>query len=226
MGAVMPSGFYNMDCMDAMKQFPDKFFELAIVDPPYGVKGLESNPTSRLCKYGQLNTVNNYMPNKDYFDELVRVSKNQIIWGYNHFADMLPATSEFIFWNKHQPVESYSAGELAYTSFNKTAKVFDYPYFGSVGMDKDGRIHPTQKPIALYSWLLLKYATCGDRILDTHVGSASSLIACQRLGFEYWGYELDLEYYEKAKERLDKERSQINLFAIMPEKKAEQVSIL
>lgn len=141
------SEVFNLDCMEGMKRYPDKYFDLAVVDPPYGIeKGF--NGTSRIQKYGQMQTVNDKKPTPEYFKELFRVSKNQIIWGYNHLSDMLPTTKEFIFWYKHQPVVSYSDGELAWTSFKKTAKCFDYPFFVGVGADKDGRIHPTQKPVA------------------------------------------------------------------------------
>ena len=203
---------YNMDCMDGMKQFPDGYFDLAIVDPPYGINRFKNGETSRLRKYGQIDTVNNLKPEASYFSELFRVSKNQIIWGYNHLCDLLPPTSEFVFWYKHQPVETYAGGELAYTSFTKTGKVFDYPYFGTYHADPDGRIHPAQKPIALYKWLLTKYAKDGDKILDTHVGSASSLIACHDLHFDFIGFELDETYYKAAKERMEQHFAQLTLF--------------
>lgn len=205
-------GFYNMDCIEGMKMFPDKYFDLAIVDPPYAINKAFS-AKSRIAKYGQLKTVNDYKPQKEYFDELFRVSKNQIIWGYNHLSDMLPSTKEFIFWYKHQPVETYSDGELAYTSFNKTAKCFDFAYFGSINADEI-RIHPTQKPIKLYEWLLSKYAKPDDIILDTHVGSASSLIACHRTHHKFVGFELDAEYYAKAKQRLEQEQAQLDIFDV------------
>lgn len=198
---------YNMDCMEAMKDIPDKYFELAIVDPPYGIDKAFS-ATSRIRKYGQTKTANDMKPNNEYFTELFRVSQNQIVWGYNHLSDMLPKTKEFIFWYKHQPVISYADGELAWTSFKKTAKCFDYPFFGSVGADI-GRIHPTQKPVALYKWLLKNYAKKGDKILDTHVGSASSLIACYDMGFDYLGFELDKDYYDAAQKRIADHKSQI-----------------
>ena len=127
---MLDFGFYNMDCMAGMKEFPDKYFDLAIVDPPYGIERFKNNAISRIKKYGDLRTVNDFKPNAEYFSELARVSKNQIIWGYNHLSDMLPPTKEFVFWYKHQPVDSYSDGELAWTSFNKTAKCFDFAYFG------------------------------------------------------------------------------------------------
>lgn len=148
-----------MDCMEYMRMFPDKFFDLAIVDPPYGINDA-FKATSRIAKYGQVVSVNDYKPSPDYFQELFRVSKDQIIWGYNHLSDMLPSCKEFIFWYKHQPVETYASGELAWTSFGKTAKCFDYPYFGTYNADKY-RIHPTQKPIALYKWLIERYLRGG-----------------------------------------------------------------
>ena len=155
----MISEVKNMDCMEFMAQFPDKFFDLAVVDPPYGIDKAFSS-TSRIAKYGQVASVNDLKPNEDYFKELFRVSKNQIIWGYNHLSDMLPSCKEFIFWYKHQPVVSYADGELAWTSLGKCAKCFDYPYFGNHNRDKI-RIHPTQKPEALYRWIYEKYTRGG-----------------------------------------------------------------
>lgn len=152
----------QMDCMEYMATFPDQFFDLAIVDPPYGINN-NSHATDRIMKYGQLETANHMKPSKEYFQELFRVSKNQIIWGYNHLSDMLPSCSEFIFWYKHQPVDTYASGELAWTSFGKTARCFDYPYFGNHNADKH-RIHPTQKPIALYKWLIERYMRGGGQI--------------------------------------------------------------
>ena len=155
------SEVYNMDCLDCMKTIPDKFFDLCIADPPYGIDKAFS-PCSRIAKYGQTITVNDYKPSPELIAEIKRVSKNCIIWGYNHLADLLGATSNFIYWYKHQPVLSYASGELAYTDFNKTARCFDFPYYGNINADKY-RIHPTQKPIALYSWILDNYATRGVR---------------------------------------------------------------
>lgn len=128
---MLDFGYYNMDCLDGMKEFPDGFFDLAIVDPPYGIERFQQSP-SRISKYGRMDIVNDARPNQEYFNELFRVSKNQIVWGFNHLSDLLPTTKEFIFWYKHNPVESYSDGELAWTSFTKTAKCFDYPYWGGV----------------------------------------------------------------------------------------------
>jgi site-specific DNA-methyltransferase (adenine-specific) len=196
--------------MEGMKQFPDKYFELAIVDPPYGIE-TRGNAQDRFRMGMQLNTVNDAKPNSEYFRELFRVSKNQIIWGYNHLSDMLPTCREFIFWYKHNPVVTFSDGELAWTSFQKTAVCFDYMYYGGTNTEKD-KIHPTQKPIKLYEWLLTKYAKQGDKILDTHVGSASSLIACHNCGFDYIGFEIDKDYYEAACNRIEAHKRQISLF--------------
>lgn len=153
------SEIHNCDCMDFMRTIPDKFFDLAVVDPPYGIDKAFT-PCSRITRYGQTKTANDYKPTRDYFNELFRVSKNQIIWGYNHLSDMLPKCKEFIFWYKHQPVISYADGELAWTSFHKSAKCFDYPYFGGHNSDKI-RIHPMQKPVALYAWIFRNYVSDG-----------------------------------------------------------------
>ena len=196
----------NMCCMEYMRSVPDKHFDLAIVDPPYGIKG---QATSRIKKYGQLQSVNEWKPRGEYFEQLFRVSENQIIWGYNHLSDMLPSCREFIFWYKNNPVPTYSDGELAWTSFQKTAKCFNYPYFGSHNSDRD-RIHPTQKPIILYDWILTNYAKPEFKILDTHLGSASSAIAAHYFGVsEFVGTELDADYFQAAKARFDRETAQI-----------------
>ena len=206
----MVSDVRNMDCMEFMKQFPDKFFDLAVVDPPYGIeKGFHA--TCRIARYGQMNTVNDMKPTSNYFEELFRVSKNQIIWGYNHISDMLPPCKEFIFWYKHQPVNTYSDGELAWTSFGKTAKCFDYPFFGGANKEKN-RIHPTQKPKALYAWIFENFARGGQKILDTHLGSGSSRIAAYHAGLDFYGCELDKEYFDKANERFEKEIYGVEVF--------------
>ena len=155
----MVSEVANMDCMAYMAQFPDKFFDLAVVDPPYGIDS-GFHATSRIAKYGDTAIVNDVRPSADYFKELFRVSKNQVIWGYNHLSDLLPKCKEFVFWYKHQPVVSYADGELAWTSFNGSAKCFDYPFFGAKNAEK-GRIHPTQKPVALYAWIFEKFSRGG-----------------------------------------------------------------
>jgi len=194
---------YNADCMEVMKTFKDKQFDLAIVDPPYGI-GAGSvkfiNGTSKSEKpYYRQSDWDTKPPSKEYFDELKRVSKNQIIWGGNYFAEHLGNFRCFIFWDKGRRNFSYADGELAWTSFDKVAR---YYRKNIVEVTRDGRVHPTQKPIALYEWLLTNYAKEGDTILDTHFGSLSIGIACEKLGFELTAIELDKDYYQMAKKRL------------------------
>ena len=159
-------------------------------------------------------------PPPEYFSELQRVSKNQIVWGYNHFSDLLSPCTHFIFWYKHQPVDTYADGELAYTSFKGTAKCFAYQYFGSTGADSN-RIHPTQKPVALYRWIFDHYAKPRDKILDTHLGSGSSRIAAYDAGLDFVGYEIDKEYFDKQEQRFAEHTAQQNLFLMS----AEQMQI-
>lgn len=206
------SEVFNEDCMIGMRRYPDKYFDLAVCDPPYDINRFKNSETSRLRKYGSLKTVNDSKPTREWFKELVRVSKNQIVFGYNHLCDILPPTSEFIFWYKHQPVKTYADGELAYTSFKKTAKCFDYPFFGGTGADEDGRIHPTQKPVALYTWILQNYAKPGDKILDTHLGSGSSRIAAYEQDLDFVGFELEKSYFDAQEERFQTHISQLSLF--------------
>lgn len=199
---------YNIDCMDLMKQFPDKYFELSVVDPPYGINvnnnmgRRKGNKKSDYPKaYWDTST-----PDDTYFQELFRVSKNQIIFGGNYFR--LPPTKCFIVWRKPHISEnvSFAMVEYAWTSFDQSAK----EWIGASN-EKD-RIHVTQKPVALYHWILSKFAKFGDKILDTHVGSASSLIACYDLGYDFIGAEIDKYYFEKASDRLYAVMSQTRLF--------------
>ena len=201
---------YNMDCMEGMAEFPDKYFELAIVDPPYGIN-INMNMGRRkgeLKKFDEKEWDNN-IPDDTYFKELFRVSKNQIIWGGNYFP--LPLTKSWIFWDKCVPAGvSFADGELAWTSFDKTLVKARIPYSGFQG--SEGKIHPTQKPVALYTWLLNNYAKKGDKILDTHLGSGSSVVACHKLGFQYIGFELDADYFNSANKRINDFKAQISLF--------------
>ena len=209
---------YLMDCMEGMKQFPDKYFELAIVDPPYGI-GIDGQKES-ICKNPKHNRKlhekkdwDNSIPSKEYFKELERVSKNQIIWGANYFVKHLEkGTKGWIVWDKGQHGLTMSDCELAYSSFNVPTRVV---VINRVELLKDGTIHPTQKPVALYKWLLKNYAKPGDKILDTHVGSASSLIACEDLGFPYIGFEIDKDYYEAAQKRLADFKAQVSMFEMI-----------
>ena len=203
---------YNMDCMDGMKQFPDKYFDLAIVDPPYAL-GIDGQKES-ICKNPKHNRKRHIkrnwdkeIPSGEYFKELERVSKNQIIWGANYFVEHLNKGKKgWIVWDKGQHGLTMSDCELAYSSFDTPTRVV---VFNRVELLKEGTIHPTQKPIVLYEWLLNKYAKKGDKILDTHVGSASSLIACHKNDFEFIGFELDEYYYKLANERLTDEMAQL-----------------
>ena len=197
-----------MDCMQGMKEFPDNYFDLAIVDPPYGI-----NCTSfgALRKYKTDTEWDKSVPDNSYFKELFRVSKNQIIWGGNYYN--LPPAKCFLIWDKKQPEGvSFASCEFAWTSFEKgVAKTFYYSPFS----DTDKRIHATQKPVALYEWILNRYAKDGDIILDTHVGSASSLIACHRTNHKFVGFELDEEYYKKSSERLKNETNQMTIYNLL-----------
>lgn len=217
---VMAPGFYNMDCMEAMKQFPDKFFDLAIVDPPYGIgeNGIKNCTRSSLAEsynYKPFAGNDESAPEKSYFEELFRVSRNQIIWGANHFISRIPFDSHcWIVWDKENGKNDFADCELAWTNFKSAVRIFRFRWQGMLQgnmKDKEKRIHPTQKPVKLYSWLLKHYAKPGDKILDTHVGSASSLIACHRAGLDFWGFEIDPIYFEKATERLDRERAQMRM---------------
>jgi site-specific DNA-methyltransferase (adenine-specific) len=196
--------------MELMARYEDNHFDLAIVDPPYGIE-TKGNAQDRFNMGKDLSLINDAKPNKDYFNELFRVSKNQIIWGYNHLSDMLPKSREFIFWYKHQPVITFSDGELAWTSFLRTAKCFDYPFYKANQDNKGYKIHPTQKPVKLYEWLLMNYAKEGDKILDTHLGSGSIAIACHNLGYDLTACELDKEYYEASLKRINQHKAQLRL---------------
>ena len=192
--------YYNEDCIAGMARYPDKHFDLAIVDPPYR-NASDNQPTKDMRKNGNIERFGN-KPDDKYFTELFRLSKNQIIWGANNFD--LPNYKGFVVWKKLTISDMFtmSMAELAYISegLGTTSKVFEY---APQGTTEHKRIHPTQKPVALYKWLLKNYAKLGDKILDTHVGSASSLIACHDMGFDAVGFELDPDYYKASKRRLD-----------------------
>lgn len=246
----MISEAYCMDCMDAMKEFPDKFFDLAVVDPPYGVGSVVYMPRERKEAFGgyidkyeitiatldinqrqkvkvnvahngnSKETLNhfgddNVSPNPLYFEELFRVSKNQIIWGGNYF--ILPPSRGFIIWEKTTVAESFSMAmcEYAWCSLNTNAKIFKGAPQGTAN---DKRIHPTQKPVALYAWIYKLYAKQGYKILDTHMGSGSSRIAAYDAGLDYWGYEISKEYFDKQEKRFSAYTSQLSLFHMGEEK--------
>lgn len=218
-----------------MARYPDNYFDLAIVDPPYGIGASKQSASSSKMK-GRKNSVikrstlkskdwDNETPTKEYFNELFRVSKEQIIWGGNYFE--LPLINSWLIWNKLQLLETRSDGEMAWTSFKRPLKIvpllqdgfkrgqnvgYNQPVIYNEPFSGKQTIHPTQKPVALYKWLLDKYAKQGDKILDTHLGSGSIAIACHDYGFELTACELDKEYFDKAMERLNNHMAQQKLF--------------
>ena len=210
--AVPLSEVYLEDCVTALKRYADNHFDLAIVDPPYGIE-INMNMGRKKGQKKRHNDKDwdNSIPEDIYFKELFRVSKNQIIWGGNYFP--LPLTKSWIFWDKNVPEGvSFADGELAWTSFDKTLVKAKIDYSGFQGMDDGGKIHPTQKPVRLYDWIFKKYATAGDLILDTHLGSGSSRIAAYKAGLNFVGFEIDQEYYEKQEKRFNDFKSQLRLF--------------
>tara|TARA_Y100001973_G_scaffold47724_1_gene71080 strand:- start:356 stop:958 length:603 start_codon:yes stop_codon:yes gene_type:complete len=200
--------------MTALKKMQDNEFDLAIVDPPYGIDitkmTMGKGSGNDKGKHDKKKKWDNSIPKKEYFNELKRVSKNQIIWGGNYFLNYLNNTRCMILWDKKDYNSDFADGELAWTSFNKNVKI--YKRARSKGGDSKNKIHPTQKPIKLYEWLLMNYAKEGDKILDTHLGSGSIAIACHNLGFDLEGYELDKEYFDAAKKRLEQHQAQKRLF--------------
>ncbi len=202
----------HIDCMEYLKTLEDNAFDLAIVDPPYGI-GAGSNKfingTSKTVKDYYRDNDWDVAPKKEYFTELQRVSKNQIIWGGNYFVEHLQNFRCFIFWDKTIHGNSYADGEMAWTSFDKVAR---YYRKNIAQVTSEGRIHPTQKPVKLYEWLLMNYAKEGDKILDTHLGSGSIAIACHNLGFDLVGCELDQEYFNAACKRLKQHQAQLRMF--------------
>jgi site-specific DNA-methyltransferase (adenine-specific) len=207
----------NEDNMLLMARYPDKYFELAIVDPPYGLKkhnaignGDKKNGVVRQKKWIGGDWDNN-KPTQKYFNELQRVSKNQIIWGGNYFTDMLKQSDNWVIWDKMQRVNQ-SDCELAWTSFTGALRIFQFNCSKLQGFMNPLRFHPTEKPINLYKWLLDKYAKPNDKILDTHLGSGSIAIACHDYGFDLTACELDKEYFDKAIERINNHIKQLNLF--------------
>ena len=208
LGAV-PSVVYNEDCVEGLKRFSDNHFDLAIVDPPYGLGNkLVDGGAGRNGKFDKNRDSVKWdiLPNDEYFTELMRVSKNQIIWGSNYFQ--LPPTRCNLIWYKMQEF-SGADFELAWTSFDKASKAFK---MSRVEAYSDGKIHPCQKPIKLYEWILKNYANEGDLILDTHLGSGSIRIACQKSGFNFVGFEIDKDYYEAQEKRFKDFVSQLRMF--------------
>lgn len=232
---MMDFGYYNMDCMDGMKEFPNNFFDLAVVDPPYfsgperrGFYGRKISPIGVQRVYRK--SAEWDVPNAEYFQELLRVSKNQIIWGCNYFDYHFDPGR--IVWDKCNGDSDFSDCEIAYCSMHDSVRLFRYMWSGmfqgksiSEGHIQQGnkklnekRIHPTQKPKALYDWIFGRYAQRGMKVLDTHVGSASSLMAAHDAGLQYVGFENDKYYYDLSKERLEEHTAQINIFDFLEDK--------
>lgn len=209
----MVSQVFNMDCMDGMKQYPDKYFDLAVVDPPYNIASQQARGVgSRIDKTGKMNSWNHKTPDADYFIELFRVSTHQIIWGANNYFG-LPPTEYFCVWSKKQSVSNFASAEYAYVSqsLKKPAKVFEYGIHQH-NADID-RIHPTQKPVKLYDWIYKNYLPNGGKVLDTHLGSGSNRIAADKAGnIDFIGYELDAEYYTAQEKRWSDYKKQLILF--------------
>lgn len=190
---------YNGDCVEYMKSLPDDFFDLAIVDPDYALNGKISKGGTWAKKYKGFDGALGGKPTKEYFDELFRISKNQIVWGGNYFIDLLYPTRCFLIWDKKARMNTLADCEMAWTSFDKNAKIFTHPR--NTG---EKRVHICQKPIALYEWIMNNYAKPNERILDTHLGSGSSAIAAHRLGFEFVGVEINKQYFDSALTRIKK----------------------
>ena len=201
------------DSLEALKKMPDNAYDLAIVDPPYGIGASEMTMGSgKNKKYKKGKKWDNETPSIEYFNEVQRVSKNQIIWGGNYFADKLTTSRCWIFWDKGINGDcDFSDGELAWCSFNKVLRIAKIRYKGFLGADKI-RIHPTQKPVKLYEWLLDNYAKEGDTILDTHLGSGSIALACHNRGYNLDAYEIDTDYYMSATNRLKQHQQQLTMF--------------
>ena len=207
--------------MEFMKGVPDKYYSLALVDPPYGI-GMDNS--NKRTKPSRPNSYTQYpdfryhktdwdknRPTQEYFDELFRVSKIQIVWGANYFCEYLPSGNGWIFWNKLNGLNNcFSDGEFAYCSKGVQSRYFECSTFDGLNGGKD-RIHPTEKPIKLYDWLLMNYAKQGDKIFDSHVGSGSSRIACDKLGYYFEGCELDIDYWNAQEKRYKDYKSQLRI---------------
>jgi site-specific DNA-methyltransferase (adenine-specific) len=214
LGAVpLVSEVYLMDNIELMKHYPDKYFDLAVVDPPYGIArfGNRVELSNRLCNSAKLNTWD-VKPPLEYFIELFRVSKYQIIWGANNFD--LPTTEYFIVWDKVQTVDNFASAEYAWTNVKKPAKIYRHSIHKVMAQRKadGGKIHPTQKPVALYDWIFANYAEEGMKILDTHLGGGSSRISANKAGLHFVACEIDEEYFNKQNKRYEEFVSQARLW--------------
>ncbi len=219
----MISDVFNMDCLEYMRNIPDKFFDLAIADPPYGIgrdgqKETKGKNPKHNRKFFENKGWDKHAPDEEFFAELFRISVNQVIFGANHFISKIPFDSPcWIVWDKGQKGLTMADCELAWTSYNRPARIF---LLNRVALLKDGTIHPTQKPVSLYCWILKNYAIGGCKIFDPMMGSQSSRIAAYKMGFDFWGCELDEEYFKLGCERFEKEcKGIVNVDGIMVEQK-------
>lgn len=213
----------NIDCMDGMAKFPDKYFDLAVVDPPYGIgesgqRNLTGDrPTAKWKNPKSINYKpfnDSKPPNGDYWEELFRVSKNQIVFGGNYFTDYLRPSKGWIVWDKKADIKEHlSMCELAWTSFDKKCNKFEYLWAGFKKEKPEDRFHPTQKPVDLYDWIYINYLPNGGKVIDTHLGSGSNRIAADKAGnIDFYGFELDKDYYEAQEKRWADYKAQLKLF--------------
>jgi site-specific DNA-methyltransferase (adenine-specific) len=210
---------FNEDCIEVMKRYPDNHFDLAVVDPPYGIggdSGIQKNEGKFGFKKHRKTNWDVDIPNAEYWEQLFRVSKNQIVWGGNYFTKYLPPKMCWLSWYKEQQDFSFSDFELAWTSFDAKCRQFNlirgFDERGKHYSSNNGRIHPTQKPMALYDWIFTNYATEGMKILDTHLGSQSSRIAAYKHGLDFTGCEIDKEYFDAGCKRFEQFKAQLTLF--------------
>lgn len=220
----MKSEVFLLDCMEGMKQYPDKYFDLAVVDPPYGIGDFNASPESRKIHNGKV-TWNDNIPTQEYFNELYRVSKHRIIWGFNYYGGYIKDLGVIVHdktgGGKKPTTQSYSECDIASHSFGVNMKIFHYIWQGNVQGNKinwdnsgiDSRVHPCQKPVALYDWIYAKYLPQGGKVLDTHLGSGSNRIAADKAGnIEFTAFEIDKDYFEAQEERFRLYKSQLNIF--------------
>jgi site-specific DNA-methyltransferase (adenine-specific) len=218
----MKAGVYNMDCMEAMKAFPDGFFDLAVVDPPYGIgeDGSKNHTRGKIAKsrdYKAFHGNDLSAPSQDYFNELLRISKHQIIWGANHFVSKIPFDSScWIVWDKDNGETDFADCELAWTNYKTAVRKFQWRWQGMLQQNmknKEQRVHPTQKPVKLYEWIYMNYLPKGGKVLDTHLGSGSNRIAADKQGnIEFYGYEIDKEYFDASVKRYNEFKAQLTMF--------------
>jgi len=204
---IEPDNIYCGDCLELMKEMPDKSVDLVLTDPPYGIGAAREKPHNGWSDYG-ISDWDLQRPTKEYFNEIRRVSKNQIIWGGNYFSDYLSASMGWLFWDKGQRGFSLSDGELAWTSFNKALRVIDYSRAKALG---DVKCHPTQKAVAVMNWCIMENTKPNDLIFDPFLGSGTTAVACIRTGRHYIGMEIDPTYFEIAQKRINLEKSQLRM---------------